>query len=168
MRTAAKVFVIISMVVKCFLILPIIIGIMALSRLNDIDKPSVGISIATLFLCSPMAGILMLCIQEEQPPRGSYHRSSTRCDQCGITDYSVQPYIVNNYLGCVTKYLCPRCAPTVCANSSPRSVCEECRNYDADLQFYAVTVANSKINKRLCPACREKHEIQRRSIRNNP
>ena len=149
--------------------LALAIGIPSLNKLSDqFEKPPVALSVCALIFLSPIAGILMLCIQEEQPPKGSYHRSSTRCEQCGITDYSVHPYTVDNYLGRVTRYLCPRCASALDTNTSPRGICEECRSNNPDLQFYTVTVGESKVNKRLCPACRARHDMQRRSINNNP
>lgn len=170
MRTAAKVFVIIGMIGSAialgaifmnlsFSVLPIAFGILALKQIGSGDKPSVVISILTLIFCSPLGGIFMLCIPEE------YSRSpANRCDQCGIMDYSVHHYTVNNYLGRVNRYLCPRCASALDTNTPPRGICEECRSNNPDLQFYTVTVGESKVNKRLCPACRARHEAQRRSI----
>jgi hypothetical protein len=146
------------------MVLALAIGVPSLIKLSDqFEKPPVALSVCTIIFLSPTAGILMLCIPKE------YSRSSVnRCDQCSVMGYSVHRYTTNNYLGRITRYLCPNCASALDINTSPRSICEECRSNDPDLQFYTVTVGTSKVNKRLCPACREKHEAQRRSIHNNP
>lgn len=62
MKTAAKVFVILGMVIGCIAIIPIVIGILALKKLNDsTDKQEVMLwGILALFLCSPLGGIFMI------------------------------------------------------------------------------------------------------------
>ena len=67
MKTAAKIFIIISMVVGCWLIFPLIVGGIALSRLNKATSKDelVGVAICTLLFCNTIAGILMLCMSDD-------------------------------------------------------------------------------------------------------
>ncbi len=65
MKTAAKVFIIIGMVVGFWLILPLIFGGIALSQMKT-KKPSIGISICVLLFCSLLGGIFLLCSNESE------------------------------------------------------------------------------------------------------
>ena len=121
MRTAAKVFVIIAMIANIIIglasipvgiiviALGLIVGIPALSRLsNELVKPSIAISICTLLLLSPIAGILMLCI-----PEGAKRRTDLYDDQCEIClkrDPSVNAYsFYSEEEGAVVKQMCTEC-----------------------------------------------------------
>lgn len=64
MKTAAKVFIIISMVCGFWMILPLIFGGIALSQMST-QKPSTGICVCVLLFCSLIGGILLLCSKEE-------------------------------------------------------------------------------------------------------
>lgn len=64
MKTAAKVFIIIGMIVGFWMILPLIFGGIALSQMKT-QKPSTGISVCVLLLCSLIGGILLLVSKEE-------------------------------------------------------------------------------------------------------
>lgn len=64
MKTAAKVFIIIGMILQFWLIFPLIFGGIALSQMKT-RKPSTGISVCVLFLCSLIGGILLLASKEE-------------------------------------------------------------------------------------------------------
>lgn len=75
MKTAAKVFIIIGMVVGFWTILPLIFGGIALSQMST-RKPSTGICVCVLLFCNMIGGILLLCSDE--------------------ADYRVQP--VNNMM----------------------------------------------------------------------
>lgn len=68
MKTAAKVFIIIGMVVQCFLVYPIILGIFALKKLNNAQKKSdlTVWAIITLLLVNTIGGILMLLIPDSE------------------------------------------------------------------------------------------------------
>ena len=66
MKTAAKVFIIIGMVVGFWMILPLVFGILALKKLNTATSKSelVGMGICTLLFVNIIGGILMLCDNE--------------------------------------------------------------------------------------------------------
>ena len=66
MKTAAKIVIIITMIFTFWLIIPLIIGIMAISKIdNATDKSQItGIALCTLLFCSLVGGILMFCIPE--------------------------------------------------------------------------------------------------------
>ncbi|MDY6368069.1 MAG: hypothetical protein SPL13_06110 [Clostridia bacterium] len=68
MRTAAKVFIIISMVLQGILILPLIIGCLAIKRLNEATKKEdlTVMGILTLLFCSLLGGIFMLCVSDNE------------------------------------------------------------------------------------------------------
>ncbi len=66
MKTAAKVFIILGMVVQCILIYPIIVGVLALKKLKTattVDELKT-MSILTLLFVNTIAGILMLCMKD--------------------------------------------------------------------------------------------------------
>ncbi len=65
MKTLAKVFIIIGMVVGFWTILPLIFGGIALSQMKN-GKPSTGISVCVLLFCSLLGGIFLLCSKEEE------------------------------------------------------------------------------------------------------
>lgn len=67
MKTAAKVFLIISMVCGFWMIIPLIVGAIALKKLNTATKKDelVGIGVCALLFCGLVSGILMLCIKDE-------------------------------------------------------------------------------------------------------
>ena len=66
MKTATKVLIILGMALGSPLIFPIIVGAIALKDLkNATTKKDVKvIGILTIFLCNPIAGIMMLCLKE--------------------------------------------------------------------------------------------------------
>lgn len=67
MKTAAKVFIWIGMIGGALMIFPLVIGILALQKLNE-AKTSAELSgwgIATLLCCSTLGGIFMLCLKDE-------------------------------------------------------------------------------------------------------
>ncbi len=64
MKTAAKFFIILSMIFGCWLILPLVFGIIALKQMKT-QKPSTGICVCVLLFCSLIGGILLLCSKEE-------------------------------------------------------------------------------------------------------
>lgn len=67
MKTAAKVFIIISMVFGAIVIFPIVVGAIALGTLETAKNKDelTTIAILTLIFCSPIAGILMLCMSDD-------------------------------------------------------------------------------------------------------
>lgn len=68
MKTAAKVFIILGMVFGFWMIVPLIVGIIALNKLNNAKSKSelTVVAICTLLFVNLIAGILMLCINDEQ------------------------------------------------------------------------------------------------------
>ena len=79
MKTTAKVFIWIGMILQFFLIYPIVIGIFALKKL---DNPSSSSDLQTwglltVFFCSPIGGILMLSVKDSIPA-ANYYKQPTR------------------------------------------------------------------------------------------
>lgn len=67
MKNTAKVFIWIGMILQCFLVFPIVIGIIALKKINEAQTTD-GLQtfgILTIFFCSFLGGIFMLNIKEE-------------------------------------------------------------------------------------------------------
>lgn len=69
MRTAAKVFIILSMIFGFYAILPIIFGAIALKKMKT-EKPSTGMCVCVLIFCSLAGGIFLLCSKESEYPAG--------------------------------------------------------------------------------------------------
>ncbi len=65
MKTLAKVFIIIGMVVGFWSILPLIFGIIALNQMKT-QKPSTGICVCVLLFCSLLGGIFLLCSNDSE------------------------------------------------------------------------------------------------------
>lgn len=67
MKTAIKVLIWIGMICQCFLIYPIVVGILALKKLDEIpsSKELQTMGILTTIFCSLIGGILMLCIKDD-------------------------------------------------------------------------------------------------------
>ena len=67
MKTAAKIFIIISMVCGFWTIFPLIFGGIALKKLKTATTKSelTGSAICTLIFVNVLAGIFMLCIKDE-------------------------------------------------------------------------------------------------------
>ncbi|MBQ9480970.1 MAG: DUF4190 domain-containing protein [Clostridia bacterium] len=65
--TAAKVFIILGMIFQFYLIYPLIVGGIALSKLNSATTKDdlTAIGIITIFFCSIIGGIFMLCVKDE-------------------------------------------------------------------------------------------------------
>ena len=68
MKTLAKVFIIIGMVVGFWSILPLIFGIIALKKLKTATKKDdlTVTAILTLIFCNILGGIFMLLIKDEE------------------------------------------------------------------------------------------------------
>lgn len=67
MKNVAQVFIILGMVSGFAAIIPLIIGGIALTKLDEAEESAdiIGIAILTLIFCSPIAGILMLCLSDD-------------------------------------------------------------------------------------------------------
>jgi hypothetical protein len=67
MKKAAKVFIIIGMVLGFYAIVPIIVGILALKKLNEASRAQEleTLGILTIIFCSVLGGILMLCVKDD-------------------------------------------------------------------------------------------------------
>lgn len=68
MKTTIKVFIWIGMILQFFLIFPIIVGVMALKKLDQAKTKEelTGIAVAVLLLVNVIAGILMLVISDQE------------------------------------------------------------------------------------------------------
>ncbi|MBP3333272.1 MAG: hypothetical protein J6M35_04410 [Clostridia bacterium] len=68
MKTAAKIFIIIGMVVGFWSILPLIFGFIALNKLKKATNKSdiIVAAVLALIFCNMIGGILMLCIPETE------------------------------------------------------------------------------------------------------
>ena len=67
MKTVAKVFIIIGMIFQFYLIFPLILGVIALKKLNAAQKAddiSTGWKVVILLFVNIIAGILMLCLKD--------------------------------------------------------------------------------------------------------
>ena len=67
MKTCALIFTIIGMVLGCWLIYPIVIGIFSIKKMNEArtkDELTVW-AIVNLLFCSLLGGVFMLCIKDE-------------------------------------------------------------------------------------------------------
>ena len=67
MKKAAEVFIIIGMILGCLGIIPLIVGSIALTKLDEAEckEDLTGIAILTFFFCSNIGGILMFLISDE-------------------------------------------------------------------------------------------------------
>ena len=67
MKAAAKVFIILGMIVGFWMILPLIFGGMALKKLNTATSKSelTGTAILVLLFVNMIGGILMLCLKDQ-------------------------------------------------------------------------------------------------------
>lgn len=74
MKTAAKVFIIIGMICGFYMIFPIILGLIALKKLNNAtckaDFPT-GWAVVVLILVNIIAGVLLLCMKDENFAEGA-------------------------------------------------------------------------------------------------
>ena len=68
MKTASKVFIWIGMIAQFYLIYPIIVGILALRKIDEaVDRNELQtFGLITLFFCSLLGGVFMLCIKDEE------------------------------------------------------------------------------------------------------
>ena len=68
MKTAAKIFIIIGMIVGFWYILPLIFGFIALKKLKTAKKKEelTVTAILTLLFCNILGGIFMLLIKDEE------------------------------------------------------------------------------------------------------
>lgn len=67
MKTAAKVFTIIGMITGFWMIIPLIVGFIALKKLKTAQTKAelTTIAIVNLIFCSLIGGILMLCLKDQ-------------------------------------------------------------------------------------------------------
>ena len=143
MRTAAKVFIIISLVTSAISLLlsvfpgrtilatlniaSIIVGILALCDLHDDIAPGKGISICTLIFCSLISGILMLVIRNSEVRNDrSYGAKSIcnnpQCDKCGKRDLAVRYYTIDSALGRMNRAFCPECKAIFDAENQNKNI----------------------------------------------
>ena len=68
MKTATKIFIILGMIMGCVLIYPVIVGVIALMKLDKATskKELRLISVLTIIFSSQIGGVLMLLLTEEQ------------------------------------------------------------------------------------------------------
>ena len=65
MKTAAKIFIWIGMIVGFWTILPLVFGIIALKQMKT-QKPSTGIRVCVLLFVNLLGGIFLLCSKDEE------------------------------------------------------------------------------------------------------
>lgn len=80
MKTASKVFIWIGMIVGSLLIFPIIVGVLALKKINESESSQdlQTMGILTLFFCNMLGGIFMLCIKENELNQNPYTIATTK------------------------------------------------------------------------------------------
>ena len=68
MKTASKVFIIINMIFLFWLIFPLVVGILALGKLNTAKKKDdlVVMGVITILFCSLLGGVFMLLVTDEE------------------------------------------------------------------------------------------------------
>ena len=101
MKTAAKIFIILGMIIGFWMVTPIIFGAIALSKLKKAreKKEITAISILTLIFCSTLGGIFMLCIpasafpgkEEPQPVFNPYQQPMQAMPQQPMYTMPQQP-----------------------------------------------------------------------------
>ncbi len=69
MKKAAKVFIVLGMLFQFWMVLPLIVGAIALGKMKK-AKPSVGMGICLILFVNPLAGIFTLCSRESEYPAG--------------------------------------------------------------------------------------------------
>ena len=139
MKSAARVFIIISMVLHSIGILlsifaaefiwvvlgitSIIVGTLALIALDNEDvSPSIAISVCTLIFCNLIAGILMLIDRKDRSCGPRSIHSNLQCDKCGKRDLAVRYYTVDSALGKMNRAFCPECKDIFDAESKNRNI----------------------------------------------
>ena len=138
MRTAAKVFIIISLVTSAISLLlfvflgqiilvaldiaSIIVGILALCDLHDNVAPGKGISICTLIFCNLISGILMLVIRDSESYGAKSICNNTQCDKCGKRDLAVRYYTIDSALGRMNRAFCPECKAIFDAENQNKNI----------------------------------------------
>lgn len=68
MKTVAKVFIIIGMVLQCLMIYPVIVGAIVLSKLKKATSKAdfgIGWGIVTILFVNVIAGIILLVMKDE-------------------------------------------------------------------------------------------------------
>lgn len=94
MKSAAKVFIWIGMISGAIAIFPLVIGILALKKLDEAKTKDelTGWAIATVICCSTLGGIFMLCITEEELDENSTNQNpaqpKTENPSQSTTEYS--------------------------------------------------------------------------------
>ena len=90
MKTAAKAFIWIGMICGAIVIVPLIIGILALKKIDEAQTKDelTGWGIAVLICCSTLGGIFMLCMSEEElsqnasiPPQTQINHEPTTIEE---------------------------------------------------------------------------------------
>ena len=69
MKKAAKFFIVLGMIFQCWMILPLIVGGIALKKMKK-AKPSVGMGVCVILFVNPLGGIFLLCSSEKDYPAG--------------------------------------------------------------------------------------------------
>ena len=181
MTTAAKVFIIIAMVLNTAfvvfsvvfngaylfililrLLVSLIVGFKALGQLNDFGEASVMMSVLTLIFCDLIAGILMLCIPKNSPRRRNYAFGG-QCDKCGVIDADVRQYTLTTYLGTTTRYLCPKCKDELnqekkSSTSATTNQCEKCFAMNSTVKQYTFNTPTGITTKTLCEKCKSQYD----------
>lgn len=182
MTTAAKVFIIIVMVLNTAfvvfsvvfngaylfililrLLVSLIVGFKALGQLNDFGEASVMMSVLTLIFCSIIAGIIMLCIPRSSSRRHNGITLGGQCDKCGVIDADVRQYSLNTYLGVTTRFLCPKCKDELnqekkSSTSAGANQCENCYAVNDTVKQYNFNTPTGIITKTLCEKCKSQYD----------
>lgn len=96
MKTAAKVMIIISMVFGCWLVFPIVFGILALIKLDEVKKKDDLLvwAILSLFLVNIVAGIIMLCMSDEDLKENNKEKKEEQVSPNNVVE--AEAYVVND------------------------------------------------------------------------
>lgn len=96
MKTAAKVMIIISMVFGCWLVFPIVFGILALIKLDEVKKKDDLLvwAILSLFLVNIVAGIIMLCMSDEDLKENNKEKKEEQVSPNNVVE--AEAYVIND------------------------------------------------------------------------
>lgn len=96
MKQTIKVFIIVGMVSSFILIFPIIVGMIALRKLEEANSREElrGMGVLTLIFCSQIAGILMLCLRDsdfDSVPTPTIDGTATPNNQTPTSAKNIRP-----------------------------------------------------------------------------
>lgn len=105
MKTAAKVFLVIGCISGAIAIFPLVVGILAIKKLNTATKKEelTTMGVLALLFCNVLGGIFMLCIKDEDLAENAKAQETTAQVQQPATAEAAQ----------AQKVICPVCKAVI-------------------------------------------------------